>query len=132
MLCRIYKKGNTQRSHERDDSMDDMIGEVPPSINVGHMSARFHLSKMSTSYSGALLENDRNTLEGVVMPYHHHHLIISLPPQTPRQSFFLLPLQTTTLLIQPPKEHSHHSIGMLMMIMMMMITNTSIWTVMGM
>lgn len=67
MLCRIYKKGNTQRSHERDDSMDDMIGEVPPSINVGHMNARFHLSKMSTSYSGALLENDRNTLEGVVI-----------------------------------------------------------------
>jgi len=70
VLCRIYKKGNTQRSpidHERDDSMDDMIGEVPPSINVGHMNARFHLSKMSTSYSGALLENDRNTLEGVVI-----------------------------------------------------------------
>ncbi|KAK7405208.1 hypothetical protein VNO78_06407 [Psophocarpus tetragonolobus] len=70
VLCRIYKKGNTQRSHvdhERDDSMDDMIGEVPPSINVGHMNARFHLSKMSTSYSAALLENDRNTLEGVVI-----------------------------------------------------------------
>jgi len=67
VLCRIYKKGNTQRSHERDDSIDDMIGEVPPSINVGHMSARFHLSRMSTSYSGALLENDRNTLEGVVI-----------------------------------------------------------------
>ncbi|QCD87036.1 hypothetical protein DEO72_LG3g1567 [Vigna unguiculata] len=70
VLCRIYKKGNTQRSameHERDDSMDDMIGEVPSSMNVGHMNARFHLSKMSTSYSGALLENDRNTLEGVVI-----------------------------------------------------------------
>jgi len=47
--------------------MDDMIGEVPSSMNVGHMNARFHLSKMSTSYSGALLENDRNTLEGVVI-----------------------------------------------------------------
>ena len=51
--------------HERDDSsMDDTIGRVPPSINVGHMNARFHLSKMSTSYSaGALLENDQNLLE---------------------------------------------------------------------
>ncbi|BAT89431.1 hypothetical protein LR48_Vigan08g034200 [Vigna angularis] len=70
VLCRIYKKGNTQRSameQERDDSMDDMIGEVPSSMNVGHMNARFHLSKMCTSYSGALLENDRNTLEGVVI-----------------------------------------------------------------
>lgn len=67
VLCRIYKKGNTQRSpmdHDKDDSMDDMIAEVPSSINVGHMNARFHLS---TSYSGALLENDRNTLEGVVI-----------------------------------------------------------------
>ncbi|RDY13821.1 NAC transcription factor 56, partial [Mucuna pruriens] len=70
VLCRIYKKGNTQRSpmdHDKDDSMDDMIGEVPPSINVGHMNARFHLSKMCTSYSGALLENDRTMLEGVVI-----------------------------------------------------------------
>ncbi|XP_027353942.1 NAC transcription factor 56-like [Abrus precatorius] len=70
VLCRIYKKGNTQKSpmdHDKDDSMDDMIGEVPPSINVGHMNARFHLSKMSTNYSSALLENDRNMLEGVVI-----------------------------------------------------------------
>lgn len=52
---------------ERDDSMDEMIGEVPSSMNVGHMNARFHLSKMCTSYSSALLENDRNTLEGVVI-----------------------------------------------------------------
>ncbi|TKY66556.1 NAC transcription factor 56 [Spatholobus suberectus] len=70
VLCRIYKKGNSQRTpmdHDKDDSMDDMIGEVPPSINVGHMNARFHLSRMSTSYSGALLENDRNMLESVVI-----------------------------------------------------------------
>lgn len=54
--------------HDKDDSMDDMIGEVPPSINVGHMNARFHLSKMMcTSYSGALLDNDSNTLQGVVI-----------------------------------------------------------------
>ncbi|XP_061352374.1 NAC transcription factor 56-like [Gastrolobium bilobum] len=72
VLCRIYKKGNTHRSNvdrDRDDnSMDDVIGRVPPSINVGHMNARLHLSKMSTnSYSGALLENDQNLLDGVVI-----------------------------------------------------------------
>ncbi|KAI9093279.1 hypothetical protein K1719_027293 [Acacia pycnantha] len=79
VLCRIYKKTNTQRSpmdHERDDSMDDIIGVggVPASINVGQMNAtRFHLSKMSTlSYGGtSLLENhhhhhDQNLLEGVI------------------------------------------------------------------
>lgn len=51
--------------------MDDMIGGVPPSINVGHMNARFHhLSKnLSTSYTNALLENDHqnNLLEGMMM-----------------------------------------------------------------
>ncbi|KAI4333708.1 hypothetical protein L6164_018481 [Bauhinia variegata] len=69
VLCRIYKKNNTHRSpmdHDRDDSLDDMIGRVPPSINVGQMNARFHLPKMSTSYSGALLENDQNLLGGVL------------------------------------------------------------------
>ncbi|KAK7272509.1 hypothetical protein RJT34_29147 [Clitoria ternatea] len=71
VLCRIYKKSNTHRSpmeHDREDSMDEMIGGIPPSINVGHMSARFHLSKMSTSYNNsALLENDHNLLEGMMI-----------------------------------------------------------------
>lgn len=66
MLCRIYKKSNTHRSpleHDRDDSLDDMIVGVPPSMN-----ARFHLSKMSTSYnSGSLLENDQNLLEALMI-----------------------------------------------------------------
>lgn len=58
--------------HEREDSMDDMIGSVgvPPSINVGHMNTRYHnFSKMSTSYTNALLENDhhQNLLEGMNM-----------------------------------------------------------------
>ncbi|KAE9616981.1 hypothetical protein Lal_00034142 [Lupinus albus] len=74
VLCRIYKKSNTHRSameHDRDDSMDEIIGGVPSSINVDLMNARFHLSKMSTSYSGssngALLENDQNLLEGLML-----------------------------------------------------------------
>ena len=56
--------------HDKEDSMDDMIGGIPPSINVGQMNARFHLSKMSTSYSSALLENDhhhQNLLEGMMI-----------------------------------------------------------------
>ncbi|CAJ1956953.1 unnamed protein product [Sphenostylis stenocarpa] len=70
VLCRIYKKSNTHRSpmeHDREDSMEDMIGGIPPSINVGHMSGRYHLSKMSTGYSSALLENDQNLLEGMMI-----------------------------------------------------------------
>ena len=53
--------------HDRDDSMDDMIGGIPPSINVGQMNARFHLSKMSTTYNNALLENDQNLFDGVLV-----------------------------------------------------------------
>ncbi|KAK7257228.1 hypothetical protein RIF29_31042 [Crotalaria pallida] len=75
VLCRIYKKSNTHRSpmeHDRDDTMDDMIGGTHTSINVGHMNARFHLSKMSSSFSGstsvaALLENDHTLLEGLMI-----------------------------------------------------------------
>lgn len=53
--------------HDREDSMDDMIGGVPPSINVGQMNARFHFSKMSNSYNNTLLENDQNLLEGMML-----------------------------------------------------------------
>ncbi|KAJ1408518.1 NAC domain [Sesbania bispinosa] len=71
VLCRIYKKSyttqNSPMDHDKDDSIDDMIRGVPPSINVGQMNARFHLSMMSTNYSAALLENDRNALEGVII-----------------------------------------------------------------
>ncbi|XP_019454843.1 PREDICTED: NAC transcription factor 56-like isoform X2 [Lupinus angustifolius] len=54
VLCRIYKKNNTHRpplEHEKEDSMDE----------------RFYLSKMSTSYTNALLQNDQNLLEGMVL-----------------------------------------------------------------
>lgn len=56
--------------HDREDSMEDMIGGIPPSINVGHhMNARYHLSKMSTTgyTNNTLLENDHNLLEGMMM-----------------------------------------------------------------
>ncbi|KAE9585214.1 hypothetical protein Lal_00017996 [Lupinus albus] len=77
VLCRIYKKNNTHRSpleHEREDSMDEMIERIPPSINVGQMNARFHLSKMSTSYSNALLENDQNLYEEMVLSNNNNGL----------------------------------------------------------
>ncbi|KAL5081692.1 hypothetical protein RYX36_010113 [Vicia faba] len=74
VLCRIYKKSNTHRSpveHDREDSMEDMIGGVHPSINVGQMNAatRFHhFSKISSSsYNNTLLETDQNLLEGMMM-----------------------------------------------------------------
>ncbi|KAE9621639.1 hypothetical protein Lal_00032743 [Lupinus albus] len=54
VLCRIYKKNNTHRpplEHDKEDSMNE----------------RFHLSKMPTSYSNALLQNDQNLLEGMVL-----------------------------------------------------------------
>ncbi|KAJ7948611.1 NAC domain protein [Quillaja saponaria] len=67
VLCRIYKKHNSHRSpldHDRDDSLDDMIGGIPPSINVAHqLNARMHLPKMATTYGGSLLENDQNLLD---------------------------------------------------------------------
>ncbi|CAL0333769.1 unnamed protein product [Lupinus luteus] len=71
VLCRIYQKSNTNRSPmERDDSIDDMIGGLPSSINVGHMNMGFHLSKMSTNYTStnsALLDNNQNFLEGLML-----------------------------------------------------------------
>ncbi|GMI85316.1 NAC domain containing protein 2, NAC-REGULATED SEED MORPHOLOGY 1 [Hibiscus trionum] len=37
VLCRIYKKNNTNRplDHDKDDSMEDMVGSVPTSISIG-------------------------------------------------------------------------------------------------
>ncbi|KAK7324597.1 hypothetical protein VNO77_28291 [Canavalia gladiata] len=92
VLCRIYKKSNSHRSpmeHDREDSMDDMIGGIPPSINVGHINnnARFHhLSKISsTGYNnnnGALLENDHhNLLEGMNMMIGHNTGTANATPQ---------------------------------------------------
>ncbi|XP_039025700.1 LOW QUALITY PROTEIN: NAC transcription factor 56-like [Hibiscus syriacus] len=48
VLCRIYKKSNTNRplEHDKDDSLDNMLGTVPPSISIGsHHDAKFQLDK---------------------------------------------------------------------------------------
>ncbi|CAK7327578.1 unnamed protein product, partial [Dovyalis caffra] len=67
VLCRIYKKNNTQRpvDHDKDDSMDDMLGSIPPSLSVGgHQNGTVHLTK-GTNY-GALLDNEQNLFEGII------------------------------------------------------------------
>ncbi|KAJ6423362.1 hypothetical protein OIU84_024329 [Salix udensis] len=67
VLCRIYKKNNTQRpmDHDKDDSMDDVLGSIPPSISVGsHQNGILHLAK-GTNF-GALLDNDENLFEGII------------------------------------------------------------------
>ncbi|KAJ7981706.1 NAC domain protein [Quillaja saponaria] len=70
VLCRIYKKNNTHRSpldQDRDDSMDDMIGGILPSINVAHqLNDRMLLPKTVTTYGGILLESDQNMLDGIM------------------------------------------------------------------
>ena len=51
--------------HDKDDSMDDVLGSIPPSISVGsHQNGILHLAK-GTNF-GALLENDQNLFEGII------------------------------------------------------------------
>ncbi|KAL9383279.1 hypothetical protein Peur_023602 [Populus x canadensis] len=67
VLCRIYKKNNTHRpiDHDKDDSMDDILGSIPPSILVGnHQNGTLHLAK-GTNYE-TLLDNDHNLFEGII------------------------------------------------------------------
>ncbi|KAK3199114.1 hypothetical protein Dsin_022529 [Dipteronia sinensis] len=81
VLCRIYKKNNIARpiDHDKDDSMDDMLGLIPPSMMVSSQhNPKLHLSSTKgmmnmTSY-GALLESDhQNLFEGMMSHDHHHH-----------------------------------------------------------
>ncbi|XP_059444883.1 NAC transcription factor 56-like [Corylus avellana] len=70
VLCRIYKKNNAHRliNNEREDSMDDVAGSMPPSFAVGQQNVmKLQLPKaVATSYAGALLENYQNLYEGIV------------------------------------------------------------------
>ncbi|XP_021679077.1 NAC transcription factor 56 isoform X2 [Hevea brasiliensis] len=52
VLCRIYKKNNTLRpmDHDKDDSVEDMLGSIPPSISVGtQQNTKLQLLASSTS-----------------------------------------------------------------------------------
>ncbi|MCL7044693.1 hypothetical protein MKW94_004433 [Papaver nudicaule] len=55
VLCRIYKKNNSQRSIEKDDSLDDMLASLPAS-NV-------------CCYNQKSNENDENFFNGLLSSY---------------------------------------------------------------
>ncbi|CAK9160218.1 unnamed protein product [Ilex paraguariensis] len=62
VLCRIYKKINTQRpmENDRDDSTNDMLGSIP----IGHQNPK--LLQLKASNYGALIENEQNLMEGMM------------------------------------------------------------------
>ena len=52
-------------NHDKDDSMDDVLGSIPPSILVGsHQNGTNHPAK-GTNY-GTLLDKDHNLFEGMI------------------------------------------------------------------
>ncbi|MBA0809723.1 hypothetical protein Gohar_025349 [Gossypium harknessii] len=67
VLCRIYKKNNTHRplDQDKDDSIDDMLGSIQPSISIGnqHNNPKFQFASKGTATSfGTLLENHEHSL----------------------------------------------------------------------
>lgn len=50
--------------HDKDDSMDDMLGPVPSSISMGQQGLKLQFPKIG-NYS-ALLENEQNLFEGMI------------------------------------------------------------------
>ncbi|KAF8370179.1 hypothetical protein HHK36_003735 [Tetracentron sinense] len=78
VLCRIYKKNNSQRSIEREteDSMENMITSLPSSIiDQGQQNPKPQSVKV-TNY-GVLLENDENFFEGLLADEGMHQLASS-------------------------------------------------------
>ncbi|XXG71709.1 hypothetical protein AAC387_Pa07g0973 [Persea americana] len=65
VLCRIYKKNNSQRPMERekDDSMDDMLASLPASMNGQHHPKP---PPQKPTNFGTLLGNDENFFEGLL------------------------------------------------------------------
>ncbi|KAF2285978.1 hypothetical protein GH714_009311 [Hevea brasiliensis] len=61
VLCRIYKKNNTLRpmDHDKDDSVEDMLGSIPPSISVGTQQ-NTKLQLVNGPNYEALVENEQN------------------------------------------------------------------------
>ncbi|KAK4342047.1 hypothetical protein RND71_037863 [Anisodus tanguticus] len=74
VLCRIYKKNNTQRpiDHERDDlNIDMMMGSssinptcIPNSMSIPNPFDQPKMPPLKSSNFGTLLENDQNLYEG--------------------------------------------------------------------
>ncbi|XP_010278293.1 PREDICTED: NAC transcription factor 56-like [Nelumbo nucifera] len=67
VLCRIYKKNNSNRLMERDkeDSMTDMMA-LPTSTVEGQQSSKQPPAQRTTNYGGMLLESDDNFFEGLL------------------------------------------------------------------
>ncbi|PIA29515.1 hypothetical protein AQUCO_05900027v1 [Aquilegia coerulea] len=65
VLCRIYKKNNSQRPMDRDreDSMDDMLASIPNSTIVHQHNPRLH--GLRTNYE-ALVENNENFFDDLL------------------------------------------------------------------
>uniref|UniRef100_A0A5B7C9W7 Putative NAC transcription factor 25 isoform X1 n=1 Tax=Davidia involucrata TaxID=16924 RepID=A0A5B7C9W7_DAVIN len=68
VLCRIYKKSNTQRPidiHDKDEySMNDMLASIPLLLPTGQQNPK--LQALKASNYGALLENEHNLFEGMI------------------------------------------------------------------
>ncbi|XP_010268761.1 PREDICTED: NAC transcription factor 56-like [Nelumbo nucifera] len=67
VLCRIYKKNNSNRPMERDkeDSMDDMLG-LPTSTSFMEVQQSSKQPTQRTATYGSLLETDENFFEGLL------------------------------------------------------------------
>ncbi|KAF3442117.1 hypothetical protein FNV43_RR16033 [Rhamnella rubrinervis] len=64
VLCRIYKKNNTHRplDHEREDSMDDMMGpNMPPPMSMGLLTHHQNAASKLLQFP-----NDQNCVEGML------------------------------------------------------------------
>lgn len=52
--------------HDKDDSMDEILGHIPPSLMIGsHQNSRLHLPTKDASY-GSFMGNEQNFFEGMI------------------------------------------------------------------
>ncbi|KAJ4847796.1 hypothetical protein Tsubulata_009922 [Turnera subulata] len=108
VLCRVYKKNNTHRplDHDKDDSVEDMLGSIPPSISVGshhHLqngSLQLSRAAAATGYGTFLGTDHQNLFEGIMSSSggstHHHHLTTTTTCSSPKPDHLhMLPLKRT-------------------------------------
>ncbi|KAF5730634.1 NAC domain protein [Tripterygium wilfordii] len=66
VLCRIYKKNNTNRpmDHEKQDLMEDLIGSIPPSITIGscNQNAKLMMSSHDHNLFDGMTSSDNNSM----------------------------------------------------------------------
>ncbi|WCJ32146.1 NAC domain containing protein 2 [Euphorbia peplus] len=67
VLCRIYKKNNSHRpmDHDKEDSIEDMFGSIPPSFTVGgsRHNPKLQFLKGSTNYGSLVDSNEQNLFD---------------------------------------------------------------------